>query len=241
MKQFIIILIIATFAGQSLQAQCYEDRHSTNVHDSWLSCATSDNPNPSKADSHWLLYNLGQPTEIFKSTFWNFNYPAQLENGLQSISIDYSLDSVSWVALPDLILEQAPGSSLYEGIDGPDFNGASMQYILITANSNYGGDCFGLSEIRFATASDEPVAVNEIESSLFEITIQPNPFSNQFTFSSNVKIDLIQIYDTAGKLINSVYQPNSNEAIDISYLQSGNYFLNFKTNQDMQMHRAVKF
>jgi len=239
--RYSITLVLFLFSLHCLHAQCFEDRHSTNIHESWLSCQTSENPNTAKPNSHWILYDLGEPTELYKSTIWNLNYPSRLDNGVQSISVDYSLDGQTWLSLADFELEQAPGSSFYEGEEGPDFDGLSTQFILITANANFGGDCFGLSEIRFYTESDEPVTAIEENINLLNLSVQPNPFNEYFTFNSSEQIQLIIIYDAAGKLIKSINQPNQNEAIVIDFLKSGNYFLNFVSEKGNQVKRVVKF
>ena len=45
-------------------------------------------------------------------------------------------------------MNQASGASIYEGEEGPDFDGAKARYVLITPLSNFGGDCFGFSELK---------------------------------------------------------------------------------------------
>lgn len=224
-----------------MAAQCFEDRHSTNIHESWLSCQASENPNPSKAISHWLMFDLGQVTQLYKTSFWNLNYPTRTDNGIQNASVDYSIDGATWFALDDFSLDQAPGSSFYEGQEGPDFDGIAAQYILITANSNFGGDCFGISEVRFYTESDNPVSVFDENNPLIELNVQPNPFDQYFTYNSSELIQSIQVFDAAGKLIKNINQPIQNKAIAIDFLKSGNYFLNFRSDKGSKVYRAVKF
>jgi len=156
-KKISTYLFLIIISSSIALAQCDEDRHSTNIHESWMSCSISDNPNSARPFSHWLLYNLGQPTELYKSTIWNLNHPEYLNNGIQTLAFDYSLDSINWVTFGNEVIAQGPGASAYEGIDGPDFDGIVAQYVLLTGLNNYGGDCFGLSEIRIYT---EPGAVN---------------------------------------------------------------------------------
>jgi len=43
-----------------------------------------------------------------------------------------------------------------QGFDGPDFGGVCARYVILTANSNFGGDMYGLAEVQFNldTSSD---------------------------------------------------------------------------------------
>ena len=157
MRATLISVILALISFQMSWAQCDEDRHSTNIHESWLSCTQSNNPNSSRPNSHWIMYDLGQPTELYKSTIWNLNHPKYLNNGLQLVAFDYSTNGFNWTNFGNEVIPQAPGTSFYEGVDGPDFDGITARYVLLTGITNHGGDCYGLSEIRIYT---EPGATN---------------------------------------------------------------------------------
>ncbi|MBK9255527.1 MAG: hypothetical protein IPM42_08575 [Saprospiraceae bacterium] len=65
----------------SANSQWYPDRHSTSVKDTWLSCTTSANPNPARATSHWIRYDLGAIYTLSTSKFWNYNAPDNLNRG----------------------------------------------------------------------------------------------------------------------------------------------------------------
>ncbi len=134
-----------------LQGQCFEDRHSTNIHESWLSCTKSPNPNNANGSSHWIMYNLGTNTNLYQTTFWNLNHPDHLESGVKKVLVEYSSNGVSWNSLGTFTLLQSKGSGFYEGVPGPDFEGVSARYVLLTALENYGGECYGFSEFRIFT------------------------------------------------------------------------------------------
>ena len=63
--------------------------------------------------------------------------------------VDYSLDGTTWTQLGGIFQwQQATGSLGYEGFAGPNFNGVSARYILITALNNWdNGLCSGFSKI----------------------------------------------------------------------------------------------
>lgn len=134
-----------------LQGQCLPDRHTTNIHESWLSCTASPNPNPSNGTSHWIMYNLGSLTSLHQTTFWNLNHPDYLEAGLKKVLVEYSSNGTSWNSLGTFTMLQSEGSGFYTGVPGPNFDGISARYVLLTALENYGGECYGFSEFRIFT------------------------------------------------------------------------------------------
>jgi len=154
-----IILLLAT----TVFSQCYKDRHSTNAYDGWISCAETPNPNNTLGNSHWILYNLGQNQNLYKSNFWNSNHPDHLAWGVKKMRFDYSIDSINWNYLTTYEFYKASGNSLYEGEVGPDFNGVAARYVLLTPLENYGAVCVGFSEIKINT---EPSANNTLSLNL---------------------------------------------------------------------------
>lgn len=150
MKKVLIYIIIIGF-GYHLSAQCDMDRHNTNMTANWMSCQISNNPNPSRSNTHWIMYELDQVTSLYESMIWNLNHPDFVNNGIRNYAVEYSTNGSSWTLLGNFVLAKASGDSYYQGQQGPDFNGRSAKYILITALDNYGGACYGLSEIKIYT------------------------------------------------------------------------------------------
>ncbi len=131
-------------------ACAYKDEHSTSTGNSWLSCTTSPNPNPSRGDSHWILYDFSEVYSLNETTMYNYNIAGSTGNGVKDFVVDYSLNGVDWTTLGSYQLPQAPGISSYSGILGPDLNGLAARYILITALTSWNnGSCAGFSEIIF--------------------------------------------------------------------------------------------
>jgi len=119
------------------------------VNDTWLSCNTSTNPNSLRGNGHWLMYDLGYTYNLTTTHFWNYNVNGQTGQGIRDCIIDYSIDGNNWANALTFQIPQAPGNSNYTGISGPDLGGINARYVLLTANSNWGGSCAGLSEVRF--------------------------------------------------------------------------------------------
>ena len=180
-------LILFVCSVQQSLAQCYPDRHSTTWYDSWISCETSPNPNGSYQNSHWILYNLGYEYVLNDTKLWNLNEPNRLDNGINEYAIDYSLDGNEWTHLGTYTLGMAPGTSIYQGEEGPDFDGATAKYVLITPLSNFGGECYGFSELKINITDPFDVIDEEIG---FNASVYPNPFIN------NVNLRIKSLYES---------------------------------------------
>ena len=129
------------------------EKHSTNASDAWLSCQASANPNSARGNTHWIRYDLGSVMPIGTSHIWNYNVAGQTGKGFKQVAIDLSIDGTNWEEFGMYEWAQAPGSSIYEGFEGPDFTGKSARYVLISGLSNWNGNsCSGFSEMKFKAA-----------------------------------------------------------------------------------------
>ncbi|GAL67909.1 T9SS type A sorting domain-containing protein [Jejuia pallidilutea] len=238
MKRFNIYITVFLISGlQMLQAQCYPDRHSTNWFDGWISCEPSQNPISSYGETHWIMYDLGYDYVLNETKFWNTNTPKQLNYGINEFTIDYSLDGVTWDNLGKFNIEQATGTSTYEGVEGPDFNATKARYVLITPTSNFGGDCYGLSELKISI-TDPFLVVNEEDG--YNASVYPNPFIDTIalrvvSLSQNEPLHFV-LYDIMGRAITNgnitISEDNQNYPLPINghNLSVGIYIL--KTNQN---------
>ncbi|NND33444.1 MAG: T9SS type A sorting domain-containing protein [Saprospiraceae bacterium] len=177
--RLIICLSAMSLLAYDSSGQCYPDRHSTNWYDGWISCEAFPNPNPQHGISHWIMYDFGQVYALKNSKIWNSNDPNHLNRGMKDVIIDVSDDGADWTSAGRYTFAQANGKNTYQGFDGPDFTGTSARYLLITAVDNWGGACYGLSEIRFE-AEDVATSIaesNALEDRCFSVETYPNPFS----------------------------------------------------------------
>ena len=117
--------------------------------DAWESCTPSANPNAGRGVSHWIQYDLGQDYLLNGTHIWNYNVEGATGQGFKEVVIDYSSDGITWTQLGGIFeWSQATGTVGYEGFEGPNFNGVTARYILITAlNSWDNGMCSGFSKI----------------------------------------------------------------------------------------------
>ena len=181
MKRFIYILSIILVFSLNSFSQCFPDRHNTTWFDGWVSCEASESPNPERGNSHWIMYDFNHIYGLGDVHLWNTNDGKHLDWGLQRAAVDYSIDGINWIELGEFTFEMASGESIYQGLSVADFDDEEARFVLITGLENWGGECYGLAEIKFEVTNavgipDEPVA------QMLDVTTYPNPFSRSFNF-----------------------------------------------------------
>ena len=208
MKKTIFLIAALVGLSQMVFSQCFPDRHSTNFFDGWVSCEAAPNPNPARPVSHFIMYDFGKVFKLGQMTIWNSNDPAHLDWGMRDVAIDYSTDGVTWLTAGDYTFGQASGLSTYEGEEGPFLNEIEARYLLITAINNYGGSCFGLSEMK--VAGEEVEIISDVEDvknlECVNISLYPNPFAEKMTMvlTPGCSGDLhVTVYDAAGRMISN--------------------------------------
>lgn len=152
-KIFTTISVLLAFCLVNVEAQVFPDRHTTNAYDGWVSCTKNTNPNPARGQSHWIQYHFNTPAPLYDMIIWNLNHPDYIKDGLNKVIIDVKQSGMStWTLIDTFTFPKAPGSGFYEGFRGPDLGGINATDLLITALSNHGGGCYGLSEIKVFTS-----------------------------------------------------------------------------------------
>jgi Secretion system C-terminal sorting domain len=205
MKKIIFLFSAFILFQQSGIAQCFPERHSTNFYDGWISCEAAVSPNPLRPASHFILYDFGKVFKLGQMRIWNTNDPSHLDWGMRDVAIDYSTDGEHWLTAGDFTFPQASGLSTYEGAEGPFLNDIEARYLLITALTNYGGECYGLSEMN---VDGEEVIISDVEDiatlDCVDVSIYPNPFADQMTLllSPGCNGDLrFSVYDASGRAV----------------------------------------
>lgn len=118
-----------------------------------------------KDDYNVFVFDVGHVEKLGELHVWNYNAAGATNNGLKEITLSVSEDNESYVEFGEFTLAQASGEdgiSATELADGEyiDFKGMSGRYIKIEAKSNYGGDGYGLSELRLFRYK-QPIRVGE--------------------------------------------------------------------------------
>ncbi len=247
MKKLHLYILFLVLTNQGINAQCYPDQHSTNWYDGWVSCEISPNPISSYGETHWVMYDLGYEYVLNETKFWNTNTPKHLDNGINEYTIDYSLDGVIWSNLGTYNMERASGKSNYEGKEGPNFDATKARYVLITPNSNYGGTCFGFSELKISIT--DPFVVIEEEDG-FNASVYPNPFVDDISLriaslDKNTPVNFT-LHDITGRLItrNTINISEDSQTYKLpikgNALPFGIYIFKIKQNNKEKAFKLIK-
>lgn len=248
MKKNIFLTAALIMSAVVVQGQCFPDRHSTNFYDGWISCEAAENPNPARGISHFILYDFGKLYELGQMRIWNTNDPSHLDWGMRDVAIDYSTDGETWLTAGDFTFPQAPGLSTYEGEQGPHLNAIQARYLLITGLNNYGGECYGISEVKIDA---EEVIISDVEEpavlACVGVSVYPNPFAEKVTLaltpgcSGDIRYSL---YDQEGRMIlsqSASLVQGQNKSFDLGRdLPSGAYTLRVSFGDKVVQRTLVK-
>ena len=114
-------------------------------------------PAPTLAPSPaWARFDFAQPQQIGAALIWNHNQASRTDRGFRKTRIYGSIDGATWhllTAAPTIELPYASGLPMSEPTAIPLVGAnAPLKSVIIAAeetDGNYGGDCFGLSAVRF--------------------------------------------------------------------------------------------
>jgi hypothetical protein len=120
-----------------------DGRHEVTETDMWLGT-------PAEGEAVWLQFDFDRVYKLHETHIWNYNmaYEKALGFGLKTVNVETTTDGETWTLLGDYVLEQGTGKATYAG-QTLDLGGVAAQSVRIHVASNYGGDSYGLSEIRF--------------------------------------------------------------------------------------------
>lgn len=226
MNKLIIILLSFAFGNTAneIYAQC-EGAHSAMDDYSWLSCQGTDNPNTTRVEEHWVLYDFGDYYFLNESYFWNYNQIDETANGISTMAVDYSIDGVDWMWWGDINLEEASGNDMYYGESGPDFDGLLVRYLLLSVVSNYGGPCYGFSEMKLDV---DPgfVGIDEPSAQAFNFGVHPNPANDFATVQLDGRIGSeITLYSPTGAIVSKRITTSYSTKLDLFDLAPGVYLV----------------
>ncbi len=199
-----IFTIVLTTAVITASAQCFPERHNTSWNEGWFSCTQNENPNTERGLSHWVMYDFGNTYRLGEVYMWNLNDNKRLGNGFKDFVIDYSTDGTNWKNLGIFDIDKAPGTSMYEGEIVATFDGDTARYVILTALSNWGGQCVGFAEVQFQVLEVTAQITGQFVNDCFSVAVYPNPHIESFNFEVTTKcpgpMDF-SMYDHTGKLI----------------------------------------
>ncbi|MBY5958977.1 discoidin domain-containing protein [Membranicola marinus] len=217
-----------------LHGQCYPDRHNTSWTAGWVSCETAKSPNENRGQSHWAYYDFGSVYSLAELKIWNLNIPQERASGMRTFEIDYSLDGQFWMHLGSFEMDQAPGTSIYEGETVVDWKGTQTRYVIITPTDNYGGPCVGFSEVRFNLTDQQTVATSndDTNNDCLNLRVYPNPYTTHFTLDLRSDCEgtaRYRVTNVLGQTVLSGQMPAAGSArqmeVRTDHLPAGNYAL----------------
>lgn len=108
------------------------------------------------ASPAWVRFDFAQPQQFNIIVIWNHNQATLTSRGFRKTRIYGSVDGVTWqtlTAAPTVELPRANGLPMFEGTGIINAHAEhTFKSVIIAADEadgNYGGDCFGLSAVRF--------------------------------------------------------------------------------------------
>ena len=118
-----------------------------------------------KGSGSRFVFDIGHIEKIGELYIWNYNVAEDTASGVKEVTISISEDNRTWTEVETCTLAQADGedgSYATNKEDGTpiDFHGISARYLCLEAKSNYGGDGYGLSELRLFRYK-QPIIVGE--------------------------------------------------------------------------------
>lgn len=195
------------------------------------------------------MYDFGEVFKLGEMTVWNTNDPAHLNWGMRDVNIEASVDGVTWASVGTYTFAQASGLSTYEGFAGPDLGDIEARYLLIVAENNWGGECYGLSEIRIAAEETVISSVTDpVENSCFSMLASPNPFTSDtdIQIKSNCPDDFeYSVIDVLGRVVRSGLQSGEIGTItmkmNLNDLPQGTYYLRVTQEENTAQLTLLKF
>lgn len=244
MKHFIFLAFI--FCSAQLGAQCFPESHNTSWNEAWYSCDIANNPNPIRPAGHWIMYDFNHIYRLGKGRVWNINAPERLNDGFQNFHVDYSVDGNRWESLGVFHLNIGPGKSTYEGQELIHFSGDSARFVLLTATTNYGGECFGIAEARFEVIDVAVEMGSPIEEGCFTANIFPNPSNGDFNFSIYTECEGMieyRLYSPMSQVLSEGIIPavgsNFQQNMDATYLSPGLYMLYIRQDNYVKQYPLI--
>jgi hypothetical protein len=99
----------------------------------------------------WIQYNFDRLYKLQQMLVWNYNteFESMLGFGVMNATVQYSADGTNFTNLGDFVFNQADSAADYKYNTTVDFGALPVKAVKILINSNYGGQQYGLSEVRF--------------------------------------------------------------------------------------------
>ena len=144
----------------------------------------------------------------------------------------------------DLYLGDSPATlSLLGSLGATSVNVTGMEYSTLyywqVVAKNVGGEAVGSSIWSFTTEADPTLSVDEFIVKPFSVS--PNPTSAMLNISTNETINALDIYNQLGQRVITLKDKQiTNNAVDVSNLNKGIYFITITAEDKKQTIKFVK-
>lgn len=181
-------------------------------------------------------------TRSFKVWLWNpgvYQFCATYENNgsICKTCIFYEWDTINSRQADCINPEWIDTLSGYIVTGGPVCGCDGIQYADKWRARRYGVTRYADGPCCFAdsTISTENIDLIDIQS----VKVYPNPATDQITVSAN-QLELITIYDTAGRLLQRIKCYEDKAVIDINLMVSGCYFVGVQSSGKTKYRKIIK-
>jgi len=218
---------------------------------------------PTKALTGYNLYRgtelVGQfETSVLSST----DYPSEPDNYTYTVRAVYDAGvtrgaSATAKGLYTVTFKVSDSAGNYVHVADVDFNGETAQTGFGTANFNnvpFGGPySYTITKDDLPTTTgtishvykdmtvyvvmgQDAAGINETQQL---IVVYPNPSNGLISFDGLKENNIINVFDVNGKVVYSQNNVQNNATLDLSFLNSGIYFVNIKNGEQTVNHKIV--
>ena len=122
---------------------------------------TAENPPASAVAgitaSAWVRFDFAKPQWFERILIWNHNQVGLTDRGFRKTKILGTVDGTSWLPLAELELPRANGQAATPTAVAVSAR-QPLQAVVLAAASNWGGNVYGLSEVRFVSPKEVSAA-----------------------------------------------------------------------------------
>lgn len=216
------------------------------------SCADTTMYGLVRSNYYTAVYNpvTGMTTQVFDSAAVHLGKVNAMTGevtkiGSQSIGVSsFSVNGSSTIDPVNLIYYFISGSGT-----GLTIYGVSLQTGLVVSQgtiSNTGALYFDMMRIQtdcyesYPTRFNPSVNIEETLTNTKNVSVYPNPFTNQITISSETELQKIELFHANGQVINNASVSGKEFTLETSQLMNGIYFLQVTNLEGMEIIKIIK-
>jgi hypothetical protein len=216
------------------------------------SCADTTMYGLVRSNYYTAVYNpvTGMTTQVFDSAAVHLGKVNAMTGevtkiGSQSIGVSsFSVNGSSTIDPVNLIYYFISGSGT-----GLTIYGVSLQTGLVVSQgtiSNTGALYFDMMRIQtdcyesYPTRFNPSVNIEETLTNTKNVSVYPNPFTNQITVSSETELQKIELFHANGQVINNASVSGKEFTLETSQLMNGIYLLQVTNLEGMEIIKIIK-